>query len=37
MPLASEVEKVAREEADDAWAGAGPPGGDPRRQLGRGI
>ncbi|HTB73537.1 MAG TPA: ABC transporter ATP-binding protein [Polyangiaceae bacterium] len=36
--IASEVEKVAREEADDAWVapGAHSPG-DPRRQLGRGI
>jgi NitT/TauT family transport system ATP-binding protein len=36
--IASEVEKVAREEADDAWVapGAGR-NGDPRRQLGRGI
>jgi len=36
--IASEVEKVAREEADDAWVapGASSPG-DPRRQLGRGI
>jgi NitT/TauT family transport system ATP-binding protein len=36
--IASEVEKVAREEADDAWMG---PGGratrDPRRHLGGGI
>lgn len=34
--IASEVEKVAREEADDAWVapGAAP---DPRRQRGRGI
>jgi NitT/TauT family transport system ATP-binding protein len=37
--IASEVEKVAREEADDAWVapGKGRSGGDPRRQLGRGI
>jgi NitT/TauT family transport system ATP-binding protein len=37
--IASEVEKVAREEADDAWVAPGPGrgGGDPRRQLGRGI
>jgi NitT/TauT family transport system ATP-binding protein len=37
--IASEVEKVAREEADDAWVAPGPgrSGGDPRRQLGRGI
>lgn len=36
--IASEVEKVAREEADDAWVAPGGRGrGDPRRQLGRGI
>jgi NitT/TauT family transport system ATP-binding protein len=36
--IASEVEKVAREEADDAWvAPGGRSGGDPRRHLGRGI
>jgi NitT/TauT family transport system ATP-binding protein len=36
--IASEVEKVAREEADDAWVAPGARGtGDPRRQLGRGI
>jgi NitT/TauT family transport system ATP-binding protein len=36
--IASEVEKVAREEADDAWVAPGAHGpGDPRRQLGRGI
>jgi NitT/TauT family transport system ATP-binding protein len=36
--LASEVEKVAREEADDAWVAPGAHGrGDPRRHLGRGI
>jgi NitT/TauT family transport system ATP-binding protein len=36
--IASEVEKVAREEADDAWLGPGGRGvGDPRRNLGRGI
>jgi NitT/TauT family transport system ATP-binding protein len=36
--IASEVEKVAREEADDAWMGAGARGaGDPRRHLGGGI
>jgi NitT/TauT family transport system ATP-binding protein len=37
--IASEVEKVAREEADDAWVAPGPGrgGADPRRQLGRGI
>jgi NitT/TauT family transport system ATP-binding protein len=36
--IASEVEKVAREEADDAWVAPGERGGaDPRRQLGRGI
>jgi NitT/TauT family transport system ATP-binding protein len=36
--IASEVEKVAREEADDAWvAPGGRGGGDPRRHLGRGI
>jgi NitT/TauT family transport system ATP-binding protein len=33
--IASEVEKVAREEADDAWAAPRPrSGGDPRRSLG---
>jgi NitT/TauT family transport system ATP-binding protein len=36
--IASEVEKVAREEADDAWVAPGSRGpGDPRRHLGRGI
>ncbi|MGH7271271.1 MAG: ABC transporter ATP-binding protein [Polyangiaceae bacterium] len=36
--IASEVEKVAREEADDAWVAPGDRGpGDPVRQLGRGI
>jgi NitT/TauT family transport system ATP-binding protein len=36
--IASEVEKVAREEADDAWVVPGSRGaGDPRRHLGRGI
>jgi len=36
--IASEVEKVAREEADDAWVGPGGRGtGDPRRHLGGGI
>jgi NitT/TauT family transport system ATP-binding protein len=36
--IASEVEKVAREEADDAWVAPGDRGrGDPRRHLGRGI
>jgi NitT/TauT family transport system ATP-binding protein len=36
--IGSEVEKVAREEADDAWTGPGAPGvSDPRRQMGRGI
>jgi NitT/TauT family transport system ATP-binding protein len=36
--IASEVEKVAREEADDAWVAPGlRSGGDPRRNLGRGI
>jgi NitT/TauT family transport system ATP-binding protein len=36
--IASEVEKVAREEADDAWVAPGSgSGGDPRRQRGRGI
>jgi NitT/TauT family transport system ATP-binding protein len=36
--IASEVEKVAREEADDAWVVPGGRGeGDPRRNLGRGI
>ncbi len=35
--IASEVEKVAREEADDAWQAPGERGRDPRRQLGRGI
>jgi NitT/TauT family transport system ATP-binding protein len=34
--IASEVEKVAREEADDAWIAPGT-SRDPRRQLGRGI
>jgi NitT/TauT family transport system ATP-binding protein len=36
--IASEVEKVAREEADDAWVAPGDHRpDDPRRQLGRGI
>jgi NitT/TauT family transport system ATP-binding protein len=36
--IASEVEKVAREEADDAWVAPGTVGPtDPRRQRGRGI
>jgi NitT/TauT family transport system ATP-binding protein len=36
--IASEVEKVAREEADDAWVAPGVRSdGDPRRNLGRGI
>jgi NitT/TauT family transport system ATP-binding protein len=36
--IASEVEKVAREEADDAWVAPGARGSDdPRRNLGRGI
>jgi NitT/TauT family transport system ATP-binding protein len=36
--IASEVEKVAREEADDAWVAPGVRAdGDPRRNLGRGI
>jgi NitT/TauT family transport system ATP-binding protein len=36
--IASEVEKVAREEADDAWVAPGTRGSDdPRRNLGRGI
>jgi NitT/TauT family transport system ATP-binding protein len=36
--IKDEVEKVAREEADDAWDVArGGDGGDPRRHLGRGI
>ena len=36
--IASEVEKVAREEADEAWVAPGGRGsGDPRRNLGRGI
>jgi NitT/TauT family transport system ATP-binding protein len=35
--IASEVEKVAREEADDAWVAPGTAPGDPRRQRGRGI
>lgn len=35
--IASEVEKVAREEADDAWVAPGAGAGDPRRQRGRGI
>jgi len=35
--IASEVEKVAREEADDAWVAPGSRGpGDPRRAVGRG-
>jgi len=35
--IASEVEKVAREEADDAWVAPGRGPRDPRRQRGRGI
>jgi NitT/TauT family transport system ATP-binding protein len=35
--IASEVEKVAREEADDAWIAPGIRGADPRRNMGRGI
>jgi NitT/TauT family transport system ATP-binding protein len=35
--IASEVEKVAREEADDAWVAPGALTGDPRKQRGRGI
>jgi NitT/TauT family transport system ATP-binding protein len=36
--IASEVEKIVREEADDAWVAPGTHGGgDPRRHLGRGI
>jgi NitT/TauT family transport system ATP-binding protein len=35
--IAEEVEKVAREEADEAWTAPGQRGRDPRRQLGRGI
>jgi NitT/TauT family transport system ATP-binding protein len=36
--IASEVEKVAREEADDAWVAPGDRARvDPRRDLGRGI
>lgn len=36
--MASEVEKIAREEADDAWLAPGSHvHGDPRRNLGRGI
>jgi len=36
--IRAEVEKVAREEADGAWGNTGgPDGGDPRRNLGRGI
>ena len=36
--IASEVEKIVREEADDAWVAPGADGGgDPRRHLGRGI
>jgi NitT/TauT family transport system ATP-binding protein len=35
--IASEVEKVAREEADEAWVAPGARGADPRRQMGRGI
>jgi NitT/TauT family transport system ATP-binding protein len=36
--IRAEVEKVAREEADDAWGTAnGDDGGDPRRHLGGGI
>ena len=38
LRIASEVEKVVREEADDAWVAPGAHGGgDPRRHLGRGI
>jgi NitT/TauT family transport system ATP-binding protein len=35
--IASEVEKIAKEEADDAWEAPGGPRVDPRRNLGRGI
>jgi NitT/TauT family transport system ATP-binding protein len=35
--IASEVEKVAREEADDAWSGPAGASRDPKRNLGRGI
>lgn len=35
--IASEVEKVAKEEADDAWEAPGGVRVDPRRNLGRGI
>jgi NitT/TauT family transport system ATP-binding protein len=36
--IRAEVEKVAREEADDAWGGSnGADRGDPRRRLGSGI
>jgi NitT/TauT family transport system ATP-binding protein len=35
--IASEVEKVAREEADDAWVAPGAAPGEARRQRGRGI
>jgi NitT/TauT family transport system ATP-binding protein len=36
--IASEVEKIVREEADDAWVAPGAHGGgDPRRHMGRGI
>jgi NitT/TauT family transport system ATP-binding protein len=38
LRIASEVEKIVREEADDAWVAPGAHGGgDPRRHLGRGI
>jgi NitT/TauT family transport system ATP-binding protein len=35
--IAREVEKVAKEEADDAWVAPGDVRVDPRRNLGRGI
>jgi NitT/TauT family transport system ATP-binding protein len=35
--IASEVENVAREEADDAWVAPGAGRADPKRQRGRGI
>jgi len=35
--IAREVEKVAKEEADDAWVAPGARAVDPRRDLGRGI
>ena len=35
--IASEVEKVAREEADESWTGQGSRPTDPRRNLGGGI